>query len=553
MATSETGPRIFYPGCRAILQVDLESFGNDDGIDTIKVPILPKRATVHRNSYRIADSYELTFEAGDLPFDPRIIRAGSAEIYLFQSPNLATQPKSLSRADPLADLDAGATNPRSPTQTLGFDVGTIPASQFKKTYTPVIAGLFDEADLELSDDGKWVTISGQDYTAFLASIQWKPDANGVARRIPTGKRVDLIVQDLLEEADPLGKLSVRVDDGLTTDKLPIVTAAQTSGSKRGIPIEQNTSYWDVIYKLVLRCGLIAFVEALDVVIADPKQRALAHAKTPKRLAWGKNLEHLRLERKLGKVQSPTILVQSYDPITKQPISIEYPDGTLSEQRPLKPTGATHKGQHTTEKFKAKAQTRGKQVTTLRKRDEYEIIPAGDITDRALLLQMAKTAYFLRGRGERKVVAKTRDLKDAGMPESDMLNLVAGDAVLIYFDEFDHELMTDPQTTTEAKVQQLVLRGFNRAVAELVAKRYTSLIALDRPFQVKEATYDFDADSGIDIELEIQDFMVIDGLRDGTGATPTPSVERTRSGNVTSNGQQLGQSAQQRAANARRFP
>jgi hypothetical protein len=386
-----------------------------------------------------------------------IIRAGEAEIYLFQTDSLETSFRVPSRKDPVVEPDPGGTRPRSPTDSLALDVGTWTSrDQFTVGRKPMIAGLFDRSQLELSEDGKWVTINGQDYTAFLASVQWKPDRNGQARRIPTGKRVDLLIEDLLGEADPGSKLQVDVR-GIRREELPIVGASEVHGNRRGIAVEQQTSYWDVIYKIAERYALICFVDGLDVVLTRPKTISDKNTSNVKRLAWGQNLESLRLEREHGREQTPTIQVKSYDPTSRQTITVEYPENTISDDKPLKAKG-THTKAHTTEKHRVTPATHsvGKQVTTLRKRDEYQVIPAYGITDRAVLRQMAINRYHLIGRAERKVIAKTRDLRD--MRESDLLDLTAGDAVTIDWDEFNRELLASPALPEAEKVEHLVARA-----------------------------------------------------------------------------------------------
>lgn len=90
--------RLYYPAARAILQVVFDGFGDSAAdSDRFVIPVLPKALTVHRNSYRQADSWELTFEANDLPIDPQQVRSGAAEIYLFQMPGLAGDQRVVSR------------------------------------------------------------------------------------------------------------------------------------------------------------------------------------------------------------------------------------------------------------------------------------------------------------------------------------------------------------------------------------------------------------------------------------------------------------------------
>lgn len=548
--------KLYYPGCRVILQVVLDTFGPDDeDSEPLVVPVLAKKATIHRNSYRQADSYEIGFDAGDLPFDPRIVRAGAAEVYLFQTDGLEDAARVLSRKDPLADLDPGAARPRNAIDTLGVDVAGV-ASRNRFTYgnKPMIAGLFDRDSLELSGDGKWVTINGQDYTAHLASLQWKPNPDGTARRIPVGRRVDELVAELLDEADPTGKLRVDVR-GLAAADLPIVGAGDVRGSRRGIPVDQNTTYWDVIYKVAIRVGLIAYVDGLDVVLSRPKTIIDKAVTDIKLLTWGKNLEHLTLERELGKEQAPTIVIKAYDPNTRETITVEYPAGQLDNKhephKSMVKVRGTQLRAKTTEKHKAKAPTRkGKTTTTLRKRDEYQVIPIYGITDRAALQRIAENRYHLIGKSERRCIARTRDLRD--MRESDMLTLSAGDAVMIDWDEFNRELLSNPDIPEETKVEHLVARGFNRAVAQLVARRYAQLEGLDRPLRVKEATYEYDSENGIDIELELYDFIVVDGVRSDSGATRPGAAAAHRAGLVNHEGKPLGWSEQKRAAMKSRY-
>lgn len=548
-------PRRFYPNCRVILQIAFDSFGPDDEDDVPVIPVLPKTATIHRNSYRQADSYEIGFDAGDLPFDPRLIRAGAAEVYLFQTDGLEDRSRVLSRKDPLADPDPGAVRATSPTDTLALELAAVATKdRFTNGNKPMIAGLFDRGSIKLSNEGKWVTINGQDYTAHLASIQWKPNPNGSARRIPVGKRIDLLFEDLLDEADPTGRLSVDVR-GIEASDLPVVGSGEVHGSARGIPVEQNTSYWDVLYKIAIRYGLITFVDGLDVVLTRPKTITDKATSSIKRLVWGHNLESLDLERELGKEQTPTIVVKSYDPVQRRTITVEFPPGQIQHERVSNASHVKVRGTQlrakTTEKQRAKqaAKKKGKTTTTLRKRDEYQIVPIYGITDRKVLEKIAENRYHLIGKAERRCIAKTRDLRD--MRESDMLNLSAGDAVSIEWDEFNRELLSNPDVPDATKVEHLVTRGFNRATAQLVARRYAQLEGLDRPLRVKEATYTYDADNGIDIELELYDFIVIDGIRSDSGAAGPGRAAAHRATLINHDGQRLGWSEERRRAEIRK--
>lgn len=550
---SSDGARVFYPQCRAILQVIFDGYGpsvRDSQI--LVIPVLPKSVTVHINSYKQADSFEMVFEAGDLPIDPRLVRAGAAEIYLFQAPSADDRSRVISRRQPLTEADPGALRQRDPAQTLLLEMGT-DGSRDRFTLgerKPRIAGTFDDVDIELSSSGKWVTIKGQDYTAYLASIQFPPNPNGTARRIPTGRRLDLIVGELLAEADPDGQLS-SVVVGLDPALLPIVGANEARANKRGITVEQGTSYWDVIYKLVERHGFICYVDGLDVVISRPKTITERDTPNIKRMAWGKNLEHLSLRRHIGKEQAPTIVVKSYDALTGKTLTAEYPDGTIDRSVIIAPSKSGGKAKV---KRRVKESTRtskkGKVKTTVRERDEYQIFTVNGITSLDALKRIAENRYHLLGKAERSVTATTRDLHDLRF--ADILNVAAGDAFWIEWDEFNRELLANPKVSEDQKVRHLELRGFNTEIAREVAKRYELLASLDRPLRFKEGTIEWDVEDGIRIEMELQDFMVVDGIRSDSGATRTPTLDEKRATQTKAGGKPIGWSEKYREAQRRRW-
>lgn len=543
------GSRIYRPQARAILQVIFDGYGESVRDSQIQIiPVIPKSVTVHINSYKQADSYELVFEAGDLPIDPRLIRAGAAEIYLFQTDGTEDQ-RVLSRRRPLAEPDPGGTAARDALSTLMLEM-ELPSSRdvFTLGNKPRIAGTFDDADIELSESGKWVTIKGQDYTAFLAAIQYPPNANGTARRIPTGKRLDLIVDDLLQEADPDRQLAVQVR-GLTAADMPIVGAKESRANRRGIPVEQGTSYWDVIYKLVERHGFICFVDGLDVVISRPKTITDRDTARIKRMAWGQNLEHLTMRRHLGREQAPTIVVRSYDPVTRKTLTAEYPNGQIDRSTVVTTGGKKPKFERRTKTTTRKLKG-GKVKTTVRERDEYQIVQVDGITDPAALARIAENRYHLLGKSERKVIARTRDLRD--LNGDDLLTCSAGDAYTIEWDEFNRELLSNPAISEAVKIAHLESRGFNSEVAREVARRYEILHGLDRPLRFREGTIEYDVESGVSIEMELQDFMVLDGIRPDSGATRTPTTERKRAEQVKRDGQPIGWSKRYENAQRRRF-
>jgi hypothetical protein len=556
--------RAYYPQARAILQVVLDGFGST-ARDTkpLIIPCLPKALTIQRNSYNMADGWEATFDAGDLPFDPTFIRAGSAELYLFQLTEV--EQRIVDRRDPLSELDNAGDKPRDPVDTamleaanlagavglegLASDIrGRLSRDRFTYGNKPAIAGLIDLPRLSMSSDGRWVTLRGQDYTQHLMSLQWPPLPNGRARRIPTGKRIDELLGEILAEADPGGRLSVTLR-GCDESDLPVVGEGEIRGNRRGIPVTGDTNYWEVMYKVATRHGFILYVDGLDVVLAKPRNLDADAAGRIKRLAWGANLVSLELERELGKEQSPTIVVRGYDPKTMEVVTVEYPEGEF--HRAAK--AGDKPGKTAATKASSSTSSKGKVTTTVRNRDEYQIVPAYGVTDRAQLRRMAETYYHLRGRAERRVVAVTHDLRD--LRDSDMLTVTAGDACTIEWDDFNREVMANPQMNAGAKLDHLVARGFNTEVAQAIVDAYDRLQGLERPLRFKEGTITYDVESGVEIEFELADFIVINGIRpsavDGIAQGVRGAVDRVRDKLRGADGKPLGWSAEREAAETRR--
>ena len=505
--------RIYYPQARAILSVVFDGFGESAQDTPPKIiPVVPKTVTVSRNAYNQADGWELTFDADDFPVDPQMVRAGAAEIFLFATRGLRANERLIDKQ--LNTLDDPAPN-REPGDTVLEEMGAPTATDgFTLGHKPMVAGLFDEHSMELSGNGRWVTITGQDYTALLIAKQWPPTKRGRARRIPVGAKLDKLLARLLREADTTGRMEL-VTEGVGPGDMPTVKA-ELKSQKRGIAVDAQTTYWDVLYKLATRHGFILFVRGLEVVLTTPANLSNDDTARIRRMAWGRNLESLEMSRRLGKETAPAVVIKAYDDSLREPITVDYPVGSFTKvkktQRTSKSTGKTSK--------------------RIKKTDEYTIVPVYGITNRATLKRMAKTMYYQLGQSERTVRFQTRDLTD--LRDKDLMDLAAGDALLISFDEFNvlRALLSNPRVAPEVKSAHLVERGFGEAIAQIVATKYTEMATLDRPLRVREVTYDYDVDAGISIEAEVMDFIIIDGARDAASKPRRKDKKRRRKDGTT---------------------
>lgn len=466
---------VFYPKCRAVLNVVFDGFsGLGSESAPVVIPVRPQEAVIHRNSYRQADSWELTIPASDFPIDPQLIRTMACEIYMYQTPDMtdviATKQTSPNQtgADPFAEWVAGQLN----------RLGEMPR--------PQIAGLADEVNVEYSTGGKTVRITGQDYTDYLIARQWAPNANGTPRRIPIGKRLDLLMKEVLAEADPKGRLRLDIR-GVDADAMPVVKETSL-GNARGIPVQTDTSYFDVLYGLASRYGYICFIQGLDLVLTRPQNFSSEYRGRPLRLTWGRNIESLEMTRSMSKEKVPQIVVVGYDPRTRKRVTVSFPKA----KQKVPPPGTVGAND-----------------------DEYQVVPVLGTTNEATLRAMAENLFNLIGRGERTVRLTTKDLKDSENADgNDILNASVGTPVIIDFDEFNvnEALLADEKKPEAAKYQHLVEKGYSEAVAAVLAQHYTKLQALSRPMRIKEISFSYSVTDGISIEAELNDYVVIGGER-----------------------------------------
>lgn len=482
----------YFPECRINISAIFDGFGGEDSPALIP-DVIPWSASVQLNSYKEADTWEVTFDLKRLPFSPELLRSIAVEIYVFQKPN---------QTDPIRWNSA-------------------------KNLTTV--GLADSISMTQEDGGGTVTISGRDYTALLLDREWDPTKSGDGGRVPDGDLVE-VVQRLVDEAlnAPVhaGKtLTVKFLDyevspetgswgrrsEISQKKVsikPPKTTKSRSRKKRGISIKADSNYWDVIYKLCLSYGFIVYVKGFDVVIAKPHVLQ-AESQNYYRVAYGKNLESLNVERKLSKEATPQIRVRSFDPTTKRAIEGRFPTENDAVAKGVKRwpvlTGAGTK------------------------KEEYRTYTYPDVKDEKTLNEIARSVYYTIARGEGKITFSTPHLKDLSLNTElenrlkegselfarvlgdsdgalDMLQMRPGDAVQIVWDAFNSEVMLNKDIPRQQKVSQLLALGYSEEVAILVADNYAKLDYFRQAFYVKSVALSWDTEQGIAIECEAMNFV-----------------------------------------------
>lgn len=464
---------VFYPQCYATLKIVFDGFGGTDSSPTV-LNVRPRSASAHLNGYKEADTFELDFDAAAFPFSPELVRSMAVELYLFQTDSLT------------GDVDDYLNE---------FD-------------NLAVAGLVDEASYHASADGRSFRVTGRDYTALMLDRQWDP-----TKKVPVGQSLADAVQALVDEASgadvhgrvltvkvvgtdatpqlapedapnsalvTAGKYSVHTSKkGVTKLRVPTSGQGHVHTNKKGIPVKGGSNYWDVIYRLCIRHGFIVFVRGTDVVISKPQTLTAATTGRLRSVAYGRDLTSLDINRKMGKETVPQIKCLSYDPVTMKPISAVYP---------------------------AKGQVKTTGIGT--KKNEIREVVVDGISDPGLLLQYAEMYYNALARNEAAFKFSTKDLKD--LDGNDLIWLRPGDPVQVGFDALKPEDLRE--LTTDERLDELLGLGYDISVATLIANEYDKINQFRAPFYTKGVDLTFAVDSGIQIDVEVINFISVG--RDG---------------------------------------
>ncbi len=434
---------VWYPQVRATLQVVFDGFGGDDTSPTV-VQLIPQSMQACLNGYKEADTWELTFDAKALPFSPDFIRAIGVEIYAF---------------------DAGSVNP--------------PAEAFATDENLLVAGLADNADISYGDDGRTFTCDGRDYTALLIDKQWNPE-----KKVTVNVLLSKWVQDTVDEAvgaKKHGGRTILVEYvGANAEPMVGQHGSVTKTKKNGKPVQPpkdgtgGTSVWDVIYLTVQREGLICFIRGFKLIITDPQTLTTQNAVASRRVAYGRNLQTLQVERKLGKEKVPQIIATSHSSKARGSIEARFPE---------------------------KSDTTTTGIGT--NKDEQVRVVIRGVEDVAALKKCAEAYYNSIARAEAKISFTTKSLTDMG--DRSMLTLRAGDPVIIGFDPFTDALFHN--MSREERYQSMIQQDYSKPVAALVADEYDRIEQFLRPFYTQSMTVNWDAKDGITLDVEAANFVV----------------------------------------------
>jgi hypothetical protein len=411
-----------------------------------------REASVGLNGYYEADTFQMEFNQRDLPFDPDQVAYAAARIYMWDSQK---------------NLEVG---------------------EWAVESNEMIRGLVDDIEVTMIGEDHVVRFTGRDYTAILADSEWDPKD-----KIPSGKPLDEIVQDLADQAAPKGTKArfLVVWNGL--DDPPIVGSLARSTKKKGLWVKPGKNYWDVIWDVCLQHAYTARVEGSTIIIEEPKTQTKQRLEDAPRLIYGHTLTKLEIKRKFSRETIPQIVLVAYDDNGKR-IEVKYPEKRNSE-------------------VKANAQKNPPKdalgIPLTVKKDEQMFFPAPEgVIDKKALERYARFRFYHMGRGETIYSMATRHLliTDAKNPqrEINVLQLRPGDAIGVHFDPFNQTILRGmPEVGQRADYIRSL--GYRSEVATFIANNVDRMDLFKQDYYYNRADITYNNEDGIEIEIEAVNF------------------------------------------------
>lgn len=521
----------------------LEPVVTEQGGDNLSkvIGIVPKSCTVELPAYRQAGTFEFEIEFRDLPLDPRVIRAMGVAIHLDAVP--ATDfADGMTQAPPF-----GAQIDRQ--QRRASIIETSPANI-------VLAGLADDITTAHDSSGALVRVSGRDLRGILLDTPISPKT---LTSIDLRKPIDQVVANIVENLHPAG---LGIDVQVNADEWPAGTVpspatlddvTRVNLDALGNSIKptakgevQKVNFWDLITQYCFNVGGVPhFVgsklrirparslfdrqrqdKAFDPALGQtpfsggvPRDVRQPFVQTPeqwsyRRMVFGRDLESLHFERKLGGVKVPVVQVSSYDTGGAERgldrlIQVQWPEPAKKQARATS-TGAS-----------------GKTLQT-------GVIPVTvhGIKNKDRLLEIAKNLYEEIGRQEVGGSAETKNLASfgGGNNDPDLLKLRPGDPVEFRVDGSGLGVFPPPIS----ELTQVAGRSFEeqvRAVTErigdenlariLVATSRGEVAGLQKVFRTATVRYTWST-TGVAIAFDFQNF--VEARYDVEEELPLPELE-----------------------------
>lgn len=575
-------PAVFYPGAKVRFQIRFEDFlarsplpstaiaeGAEAfglGIQTDVPPgpfkavgfdIVPYTCSVELNSYRKADTCRIAIPLQKLPFDPRIIRSATVQVF-----GGCFTPQEYAEA--MGAVDAAAIQ-LPDTIPLGRPTSGLSNEIFR--------GFVD--DWEMTLEGHDVlSVTARDSTSLLLDAEAPPNS---LRDIPAVLTLDQVIgQILFGDGNPLasqsrrfglpGARGIRIVNEATEptalglaaiaageagnrpgEREPLPTLAEirppsyltskktaAKGRKKSPGTGQKVKYWDVITDLCVSAGLICFMRpgitpipapggktvlpAAELVISRPRTyyqksgsagEAFVDRTKIRAFTYGSNVNSISIRRSVSGNNVPDgVLVKAFDVTKGKTIEERYPPGP-TVTRPA--------------------------ASGIGDREELKVFELDEVSGprtSEILVNAAKSIYEQLGRGEMEVTVRTKHLSgliqniDEGI-EADLFQLRPGDPMRV---EVAQALVEEGQVSAytlftaasdEQRIAAMVEQGISRPIATMAAQAMSNDF-IQREFRTQRVMVSWNYQSGWEFEVHGINYLDVRNatdIVDGTLLTP----------------------------------
>jgi hypothetical protein len=474
--------KTYYPRIHAELTVpvageSVEKVRAATSDATYRFPLRLRTATLELNDHNHADSLKVSCEWLDAGMDPRFLHNATIEFYLG---------------------DAGGPGAYRPIDG-GSDMR--------------FAGIMTRPQRAMRDGSMVVELEFLDYTTLFLKKKHYPAAG-----VPDyGQRLDEAwarICDFTGPFDPAaGEIRSSVEalrdrlvleGGLT--EYPLLGQA-VSPRFRGdrVHVKPDTDAWAVWQQCVGMCGLISFIRGDECVLTTATDYYTA--KNPARLVWGENILDLTEARNPAKFNA--VGLTSFDPLTGRTIEAFWPpvgDPNARRKNVLPRARGTKSGHASHARAKTSAEVRNAEDRT------YYAYP--EVTDPDVLTKIAQRVWEERSRQEVEGTLQTREMSATCVDGNtfDLVSLHAGDVVRIEFPDDARTLLT-AFPTLDARMAYLMERGYETAVAELMARNMASFARLEPNFFVKSVRVHLTSDNqtgSFALDINYANRIAVDG-------------------------------------------
>jgi hypothetical protein len=464
-----------------------------DNLTHVIEGIIPVSATLEKNTYKEADTLELSLSYLDLPFDPRTVRSCAVEFYLGTIDG-DTWRESM-RLQVIADL---------PDES---EYGT--NRQFK--------GWVDDWRVNWgNEEAATVELSCRDNTALFIDQDAPPQI-----KVDPKVGIDEAIAKYLSCFPQYEGIAVEYRP-INEDAPALKDVMQRSSQRNGGvgPGKDKMSVWDFIIDITGMVGCVAFIDGETVVIQKPRTLyadGFSRLEDPWRgrvadnipmnnrtMIYGRNLTEFSVSRRYNEKAPRNIEVRCYLPERKKTIVVRFP-GVKSRVQPGESADNT--------------------ITVFR---------VSGVQTKEALQVIAQGIYEDISRQEIEVSMKTPNIASFGgdNTEPDLLYLQAGDPIEVYFAKDDSG---DPVTlpATQSQVEDALLTsdktfdylqslGYDPDIASAYAEAYTNA-GYQTAFRTFKVTYDWTDEDGVTISIDAINYIEVrydKALPDGLEPEPT---------------------------------